>query len=228
MPKANPQNYFWYHYKASSGNTYPLKFGYGYLMTRDIPHDRSKTKLACQTGCRLYGNNGGCPPYSPEFSKFCDRYPQAYVFYIQLHTEFFPEKIRNGNYYVRWNFVEIIQGNLINKLGRSIKDKLGGFLLSAGHCTGCGQRQGCAFRIEPVCKMPSMRMFSMESTGVLVTKLMELAFDIPLLWIEREKVSKMPEYMLKVAMLLNPIALKTSTWEETFTSTIKLIGLSDA
>jgi hypothetical protein len=48
------------------------------------------------------------------------------------------------------------------------------------------------------CRNPSERTYSLESTGVLVTKLMEDCFDIELQWWRKENPSYIPSFMVKV------------------------------
>jgi len=177
--------------------------GFGAISSKVVPHNKDLTSRACQIGCRLYGKNGGCPPFSPNYPSFARRFPYANVLFVHMSVSDFPQKIRQGNFYVRWSFVEVLQGNFIKKLGSMLHSRIGGYFLSAGHCTGCGKK-ACQMNANKECQSPTKREFSMESTGVLVTDLMEELFGIPLVWFSQDPEDNLPEYMIKSCMILTP------------------------
>lgn len=203
MSNTIASDHFWYSYKTTTNNLYPIKIGFGVLKTKDIQHNKRKTSQACQLGCKLFGKNGGCPPFSPNFANLRERFEFSYVVFIQLRTKYFPQKVMEGNYYVRWSFVEILQGNLLKKISLNLGNQFDGYLLSSGHCVGCGQKSRCTFSVNNRCKNPKNRLFSMESTGILVTDLMANNFDLPLFWFNKDPNLNVPPYMVKTAMLMS-------------------------
>ncbi len=182
-------------YRTIKGNTYPLKVGYGVLRSQCIPVDMEATTNACLRGCRLYGRNGGCPPYSPSFTDICGN--EILILYAKMNTQYYPYRILYGSYYIRWVFVETFMTALTNRVGRRLAKTLSGYFISSGHCSACRPKR-CSVKDGKKCRNPSERTYSLESTGVLVTKLMEYCFDIELQWWRKEDPSYIPSFMVKV------------------------------
>ena len=110
-------------YKTKSGNQYPVEILYKEIETDLIPYNRELTLAACKNGCSLYGRNGGCPPFSPDFLTFRLKYPSALIILAKMRTEYFPEKVLKGPYYVRWVFVETTISRFLDRLGRKMAEK---------------------------------------------------------------------------------------------------------
>lgn len=197
MAKAEPsiRGSFQILYRTIKGNTYPLKVGYAVLHSQCIPIDREATTKACLRGCRLYGRNGGCPPFSPNFSKISKSH--FLVLYAKMLTKYYPPKVLNGTYYTRWVFVETFMTALTNRVGKRLAKILDGYFISSGHCAICRPKR-CAVKDGQKCRNPSERTYSLESTGILVTKLMEDCFDTELEWWRKEEPSYIPSFMAKV------------------------------
>jgi len=197
----NNVNPFWYFHKTSK-NIYPIEIGYKQILSLEVPYNKQLTNEACKKGCNLFARNGGCPPYSPDFAEIRDWYPYAQAIYARLFTRFYPPKVAEGNFYVRWNFVDALMARMMTRTGKYLCNFLGGILLNAGHCTECGAKR-CAFKEgERTCRNPGKRTFSLESTGVLATNLMKQQFNIPLLWFNKKKPDYFPEYMIKLMLVL--------------------------
>ncbi|HUT70230.1 MAG TPA: DUF2284 domain-containing protein [Desulfatiglandales bacterium] len=182
-------------YNTIKGNTYPLELGYALLSKKLVPTNREFTTNSCIRGCRLYGRNGGCPPFSPSFSEIGGS--EILVLYAKISTSYYPHRILHGSYYIRWVFVETILSPFANRLGRRISKTLCGYFISSGHCSACRPRR-CAVKDGKNCRNSSERTYSLESTGVLVTKLMEECFDIELQWWRKGEPSYIPGFMVKV------------------------------
>ncbi|MBW2090924.1 MAG: hypothetical protein JRI34_02220 [Deltaproteobacteria bacterium] len=189
-------------YQTKTGNQYPVEILFTDLQTNKIPHNRNLTLAACQKGCSLYGRNGGCPPYAPDFYNIALRYQTALVILAKLRTEHFPIRVLEGPYYVRWVFVETTINRLLDNLGRRLAKNFSTMFLGSGHCVGCKNKK-CAFKQgSQECSNPTERIFSMEATGVLVTELVKRWFGFPLYWWQRNEPSYIPPYMCKVVCLL--------------------------
>lgn len=182
-------------YLTTTGNNYPLEFGYTLLPSKSMPVDFEATTEACRKGCNLYGRNGGCPPFSPNYFSLCKRY--CLILYAKINTQDYPSKVLKGPYYTKWVFVETLLTPLTNKIGKCLQRVLGGQFLSSGHCSSC-RPQKCAFKEKKPCRKPKERTFSLEATGIIVTELMKDSFDIELQWWDPKVPELIPEYMIKV------------------------------
>ncbi len=198
-----------YLHRTTSGKNYPLEIGFKAISCDKIPFDKSVTEDACRLGCRLYGRNGGCPPFSPDFSKLQHKFEIANLIYAKLETKYYPEKVLAGNYYVKWAFVEALLTPFSNKFSIISRDKKERMFLSSGFCKGCGTKR-CAVKEGDKCMHPLQRTFSLESTGVIVTELTERLFDFRLYWWDRYNPIYLPPYMIKIVAILTNQAINDS------------------
>ncbi len=185
-------------YKTMQGKLYPLEFGFAVVPDGHIPVDVRATEEACRKGCRLYGRNGGCPPFAPQFHEISGS--DLLVLYAKLLTKHFPPKVLNGPFFSRWVFVETFMTPLTNRIGRALAPHLGAYFLSSGNCQVCRPKR-CAVKDSLPCRKPQGRTFSLEATGVLVTEMMKNAFGIELQWWQRDNSEHVPDYMVKVVAL---------------------------
>ena len=132
---ANANGSFLVDYKTTTGRVYPLEIGYAFLASEFVPVSKAATIEACRNGCKLYGRNGGCPPFSPNFSRICGNH--VLVLYAKILTKHYPPKVLNGPYYTRWVFVETFMTSLTNRIGRELASALDGYFLSSGNCHSC-------------------------------------------------------------------------------------------
>lgn len=185
-------------YSTTQGKPYPMEVGFAVVPTRHVWVDVAATSEACRTGCRLYGRNGGCPPFSPRF----DDIPgdELLVLHARLLTVHFPPRVISGPYYSRWVFVETFLTPLLNRIGGVLAANLGAYFLSSGNCQVCRPKR-CAVKEGLPCRKPAGRTFSLEATGVLVTELMKDAFGLDLQWWNRDNPAHIPAYMIKVVGL---------------------------
>ncbi|MBW2062367.1 MAG: hypothetical protein JRI95_12530 [Deltaproteobacteria bacterium] len=190
-------------YKTGSGNQYPVEVLFHVIQTSEIPYNRELTIAACRNGCRLYGRNGGCPPFAPDFRKISLKRHMALVILAKLRTEHYPIRVLQGPYYVRWVFIESTITRLLDKLGRETARTFSTIFLGSGHCLGCKNKK-CTFKSgTQKCVNPTERIFSMEATGIIVTDLVEQLFGFPLHWWRPDEPSHVPPYMCKVVCLLS-------------------------
>lgn len=199
---------FEYHHKTTTGNVYPVEIGYQPVHPMEIPFDHAATVKACQDGCNNYGRNGGCPPYAPNFANLRVDYPYGVIIFARLFTRYYPPKVLAGNYYIRTNSVESMLSRLMTRIGHKAASTIGGIFLGTGHCSGCRK---CAFKSgNTECVNPDKRIFSMESTGILVGDLVTQELDFSLQWWNPKEPDYIPEFMTKVILLLSthPIDLQ--------------------
>lgn len=182
-------------YSTAQGKPYPLELGFAIVPIGQVPVDVRVTTEACKKGCRLYGRNGGCPPFSPEFHKIPGE--ELLVLYAKLLTRHFPPRVLGGPYYSRWVFVETFMTPLMNRIGRLLAPSLGGYFLSSGNCHSCRPKR-CAVKDGLPCRKPDTRTFSLESVGVIVTEMMKGVFGLDLQWWQRGNPTHIPAYMAKV------------------------------
>ena len=211
-------NSFQVEYHTTTGRQYPLEIGYSSIPSGLVPVDAETTIKACRNGCRLYGRNGGCPPFSQNFSKICTGHFLA--LYFKLLTKDYPPKVLNGTYYTRWVFVETFMTALTNRIGKKLASTLDGYFLSSGHCCSCKPKR-CAVKDRKPCRKPDVRIYSLEATGILVTELMKDIFDINLQWWRHKGPDYIPEYMVKVVGLTREKAFDDDETERAIVSALK-------
>jgi predicted metal-binding protein len=193
---------FYHTHKTISGRSYPLEIGWTVRDINEIPVDKNLTENACRSGCRLYGRNGGCPPFSPDFDSFRKKFKLANIIYSKLLIKHYPEKVLAGNYYVRWSFVEALLSPFTNRFSAIVNNNEKRFFLSSGFCRGCGNKR-CAVKDGSKCRHPLRRTFSLESTGVVVSEVAEKFLDFKLYWWDRGNKDYFPPYMTKIISILS-------------------------
>lgn len=205
-PAIKSSNYIKIEYKTGSGKVYPLEIGYGQIPSMRVPVDVSATRQACQNGCKLYGRNGGCPPFSPTFHEICKK--NLLIIYAKLLTKYYPRKILAGPFYTRWAFVETFITTLTNKIGKDLAISLGGYFISSGNCRSCRPKR-CAVKEGNHCRNINIRTYSLESTGVLVVELMKHMFNLDLQWWKKHDHNYIPEFMVKVIGITSELPYNT-------------------
>lgn len=215
---ASPNGNFKVEYITTTEKKYPIEIGYRSIPSGLVSVDAEATIKACRNGCSLYGRNGGCPPFSQNFSKICRSH--FLILYAKILTEFYPPKVLNGPYYTRWVFVETFMTALTNRIGKNLASALGGYFLSSGHCGSCKPKR-CAVKDDKPCRKPDARTYSLEATGILVTELMKDVFDIKLQWWRPKESDYIPKYMVKVIGLTREKAFDSDETERAIVSALK-------
>ena len=185
-------------YSTAKGKLYPLEVGFGVTPVSKVPVNVALTIEACRRGCRLYGRNGGCPPFAPGFHEIPGK--ELLILYAKLLTRHFPPRVLSGPYYSRWVFIETFMAPLMNRVGSILASSIGGCFLSSGNCRSCRPKR-CAVKDGHPCRNPHARTFSLEATGVLVSEMIKDVFGFDLQWWRRNDLSHVPEYMVKVVGL---------------------------
>jgi predicted metal-binding protein len=188
-------------YKSSTGNIYPLELGWVSVPINKVLFDKKLTEKACLNGCKLYNRNGGCPPFAMDFGQIKNSYENITFIYSKLVTKDYPIKILNGNYYVRWSFVEALLTPFMNRFEKIIHIKEHRLFLSSGFCKKCGNKR-CAVKTGKECRNPLERTFSLEATGVLVTKVAEEFLGFRLYWWDKKEMKYLPPYMTKIVAVI--------------------------
>lgn len=193
----NVQTYTYIH-KTTTGQTYPVEIGYSPVDTTSIPTDRPNTLAACRQGCPQYAKNGGCPPFSPDFTTLREGYPYGVIVFARIYTRDNP--LPDDGFKTHWGCVEKLLSHIMHQIGDTGKEHLGGVVLGTGECIGC---HSCNFKSgSAICTHPARRTFSMESTGILVGDLVEQQLGFQLQWWNHQEPDRLPEYMTKVILLL--------------------------
>lgn len=205
-------------YKTMQGKPYPLDIGFAVVTSDQVSVDARATEEACRKGCRLYGRNGGCPPFAPHFHEIPGE--EILILYAVLMTRDYPLGVLNGPYYSRWVFVETFMTPLTNRIGKMLARHLEGYFLSSGNCQSCRPKR-CAVKDDMPCRNPQKRTFSLEATGVLVTDMMRDVFHIELQWWQRNNSLHIPDYMIKVVGLKGTDFVERGCVHEIIEDTLK-------
>ncbi|MBU2497885.1 MAG: DUF2284 domain-containing protein, partial [Proteobacteria bacterium] len=176
-------------YETLKGRKYPLELGYGAIPSSFVPIDKKTTVAACKYGCGLYGRNGGCPPFAPNFNEIPGN--ELLILYARLETKHYPHRVLSGPYYTKWVLIETLLTPLTNRIGRRIAGLLDGYFLSSGNCQVCRPKR-CAVKEGKRCRNPEGRSYSLEATGVLVTELMKRFLGIELDWWRKGEPAYIP------------------------------------
>lgn len=190
-------------YTTSAGKELPTILNIERILVSQIVTDRAATIGECQK-CKMFGKGGGCPPFAPEFDKvYRDKYQFGYVVVVTIPfdrwmTDKHKEKPNPmSGAFLAANFMQVVMKPIETKMAK-ILATFGGQVFSAGYCGGC---QKCAVKQGQPCSKPKERMFSMESTGILVSDSLEQIGLPKLDWI-RYKDKYVPKYTCRVVLLL--------------------------
>lgn len=177
-----------YLYKTYNGNEYPVELGFANISAEEVSCDYEYITGLCRQGCKNFNHSGGCPPFAPAFENIAEEYSSAILVFARLHSRYKTWRVwQSNNYYIHYRFQDIILSNLLNKMGKWIRELFAQkiYFLGNGYCAGCGNRK-CAYK-EGVkkCRFPQKRTFSLEATGVNVEKTLKNVFGIELEWYNR-------------------------------------------
>lgn len=169
------------------------------IKTRYVPsaklleyEDKEKFALLCRD-CPDYEKSWSCPPYSPPYSRYAQKYAHGLLvlFFSPLDQFQHIEKneiMRESNTVLRLS---------LEKSMRRLEKAHQGWMLSSGICRLCHH---CTCRDKSsTCRRPQEMRYSMESLGLNVTKISESFLDHPLLW---NTDGSLPVYCSAIAYLL--------------------------
>lgn len=165
------------------------------LSPRDLIGYQDKENLArlCAEGCPDYRTNWSCPPYSPAYADYAEKYQHLLLAVVSCdfsqfnHLPDSEQKARFANTVLRW---------AIEKPLCSLEKKYSGWMLSSGICRLCTL---CSCREEAPCKRPKEMRYSMESLGLHVSKICEDLLNHRLDWYSRGQTM---QHISAVASLL--------------------------
>jgi len=132
-------------------------------------------KAGCES-CPMRGRNFACPPMSPMLTDYVRGASKATVIAYRTPMEQFRANvIMEERYFEAYHMMqELLAEELLTHRKR------GRIVAGSGPCRACKE---CALAAgEAECRMPEMMIYSLESMGVSVVQLSEVAFGITLEW----------------------------------------------
>lgn len=159
-----------YVISTSTGRNLPFELLIKETSYDNVVVDKSVTEKLCET-CRMYGHRGGCPPVSPNFDRVY-RGKTKHITLVMIKVpcqQWGSRKVMadlnsNRRFLMMSSFVEIMVKSIEKNVVRLLREQ-GGKVLPSSYCTACPT---CVAVDGNPCVKPKERMFSMESTGVLV------------------------------------------------------------
>lgn len=157
--------------RTTTGRNLPFELTTHETTYENFQADKCVTSELCKT-CRMYGHRGGCPPVSPDFNKaFRGKTSRVYLVILSIPPlmwashKVLADPHPNRRFLMVSSFVEVVIKSVEKNLVKTLRAQ-GGRVLPSSYCTGCPT---CVAVDGNPCAKPSERMFSMESTGVLVS-----------------------------------------------------------
>ena len=147
----------------------------------------------CETGCPNYNKKWSCPPFSPSFSKFTQKYKYIKVVLLTIRIDQF-DNIKNN--YLKIKAANSILKSRVDKVLRSfISDDI--YYISTGSCRLC---KPCKCKNGLPCAHPNLKTYSFEALGINVSDLTADSFGVKLQWYSK---NNLPEYTSVVAALIS-------------------------
>jgi predicted metal-binding protein len=132
---------------SKSGQTHRfLEVGWFITSIDEIQHNKARFETFCNRGCSNFGNNGGCPPYAPNFERLKKIYRNAVVFWVRMPIWEFPVDLldkADKNFYFCAQYAQAVLPPVIGhvrKEGKKIWNP--DFVLGESACKKCNP---CAF-----------------------------------------------------------------------------------
>lgn len=179
---------------------------YGFKVV-NVPFDKiaidyQKVESLCNGHCKLYGT-GGCPPNSPSMVKLLNKYHKATMLVLEVPVhEWMTDKVKSKPESTRaWMFITQSHNTMEHHerlLRLSFKGNGSGLFLGTGYCKAC---QWCVITEGKPCAKPKERRYSLESTGVMVSKTMKACGLEGLDWFNYK--GHEPELLKRVMMYLS-------------------------
>lgn len=156
-------------------------------------------KNLCEKGCPNYNKKWSCPPFSPSFSRFTQKYKYIKVVLLTIRIDQF-DNIKNN--YLKIKAANSILKSRVDKVLRSfISDDI--YYISTGSCRLC---KPCKCKINLPCAHPELKTYSFEALGINVSDLTADLFGIKLQWYSK---NNLPEYTSVVAALISTHELES-------------------
>lgn len=195
-----------------------LEVGWFCVDSEEIVSNKEKFEVFCKSGCGNYGNNGGCPPYAPDFARIQKVYRNGVVIWVRCATEEFPDGLldkADKNFYFVAQYAQAVLPPVIGhirKLSKGLwKPDL---ILGESACKKCNP---CVFNEKKLeladrtpieikrktlkCRHPKERLYSLESTGIDVDLIMRLG-AFPIHWYPTGVPVRETPYTVKAILLL--------------------------
>ena len=162
-------------HRSETGKEYRYILGSGLMKTSDVVVDDEYCYQSCIRCAKLY--DGGCAKQAPRFRSFVKRY--EYIIFVW--TDFIWDDFRQKSF-VNIAIFNAMVGKMFKRVMRVIRQQFKGETthLISGFCRGCSV---CSFPVLGFCVNPTKRQFSLEATGILVSKTLEKFGHPELSWV---------------------------------------------
>lgn len=157
----------------------------------------------CNAGCKMYGNNGGCPPNAPSFEHMKGVYKTMVLVWVRLSKSEMPQAYFDNPkhkyaYFYPTNFANSVLPPIMKHIYKNMEPLKADRYLGESACKLCNP---CRVPKDKICNHPKLRIFSLESTGIDTNKLME-DFVFPMYWYNgNTPIADIP-YTVKIVGLL--------------------------
>lgn len=158
----------------------------------------------CKDGCKNFGKNWSCPPFSPSYGKLVERYKNVLIvlYYSRLdqfgHIKSKDKLISDSHYILK---------SEIDKMMYSLEVAYDGVSILNGHCWLCDI---CACEESHSCKKPHQMRYSMESLGLDVEDISFDFFQHKIAWYLNDEL---PEHSTILSCFLTNNELNESCME---------------
>lgn len=149
------------------------------LPLNNVTVDKEKFNHLCKIGCVNYDSKYSCPPKSPSFEKHSAGCTEIQLFLYRIFLFQYQDV-------APYNRIRASNSILKSILDKELLDyKLKGFkVVGSGSCRAC---KPCGAKTGLPCKKPEKLIYSLESLGVNVNRLVKDAFGFDLQWYKKGK-----------------------------------------
>jgi len=149
-----------------------------------VDYDVDYFSRLCEEGCPNFGKKYSCPPYSPSFERYSARAESIIVICHRIDLS----QYEPLHPYHRIKASNSVLKSIIDRELMQYKKK-GYRVAGSGSCRAC---KPCGAKVDVPCKKPERRIYSLESLGINVDKLVRRCFGFDLQWYNRD--GKAPEH----------------------------------
>ena len=154
--------------------------------------DKKYFRDLCKKGCINYGRKWSCPPHAPDYRNASTNWERLFILYARMDLAQF---VYIKNDYLKIKAANRILKSRVDKFLRIMAIKYGR-CISTGSCRLC---KPCKWKMDMPCAHPESMAYSFEAMGIDVGKMVDVCFQIPLLWYESHRL---PLYTSVVCGLL--------------------------